>query len=85
VSYVISSGADRAIVLGDAIHCPLQFEEAEMSVIFDVDPTLARRTQEKIAAELEGSPTVVANGHFSDAVFGRLLPGQGRKWQALAS
>jgi glyoxylase-like metal-dependent hydrolase (beta-lactamase superfamily II) len=85
VSYVISSGADRAIILGDAIHCPLQFEEAEMSIIFDVDPTLARRTQEKIAVELEGSRTIAANGHFSDAVFGRVLPGQGRKWEALAT
>lgn len=85
VSYVISSGTDRAIILGDTIHCPLQFEEAEMSVIFDVDPALARRTQAKIAAELEGSQTIAANGHFSDAVFGRLVPAQGKKWEALAS
>ncbi len=85
VSYVISSGTDRAIILGDSIHCPLQFEESEMSVIFDVDPALARRTQEKIAAELEGSQTIAANGHFSDAVFGRLVPGQGKKWEALAT
>jgi glyoxylase-like metal-dependent hydrolase (beta-lactamase superfamily II) len=83
ISYVISSGTDRAIILGDSIHCPLQFEEAEMSIFFDVDPALARRTQAKIAAELEGSQTIAANGHFSDAVFGRLVPGQGKKWQSL--
>jgi glyoxylase-like metal-dependent hydrolase (beta-lactamase superfamily II) len=85
VSYVISSGTDRAIILGDSIHCPLQFEETEMSVIFDVDPALARRTQAKIAAELSGSSTIAANGHFSDAVFGRLIPAEGKKWQVLAT
>jgi glyoxylase-like metal-dependent hydrolase (beta-lactamase superfamily II) len=83
-SIVISSGEDRAIILGDALHCPLQFEETELSAIFDVDPTLARRTQQKIAAELEASPqTMAANGHFADAVFGRLLPGQGKRWVSI--
>lgn len=83
VSYVISSGADRAIILGDSLHCPLQLEESEMSMITDVDPALARRTQEKIVGELSANQSIAANGHFPDAVFGRILPGQGKRWTVL--
>lgn len=85
VSFVISSGTDRAIVMGDAIHCPLQFEEQDLTIFADIDAALARRTREKIAAELEGSPQTIAGvGHFPDAVFGRLVTGQGRRWVSLA-
>lgn len=81
ISLVISSGVKRAIILGDSLHCPLQLEDAELRLVLDVDPALARRTQERIAAELEGSPqTIAANGHFSDSVFGRVVPATGRRW-----
>jgi glyoxylase-like metal-dependent hydrolase (beta-lactamase superfamily II) len=83
VSYVISSGTDRALIMGDVIHCPLQFDEGDLTVIFDIDPAMARRTRERIAAELEGSSTIAADGHFADAAFGRLLPGQGKRWTSL--
>jgi glyoxylase-like metal-dependent hydrolase (beta-lactamase superfamily II) len=80
-SLVISSGAERAIILGDVIHCPLQLDEAELSIVFDVDPNLARQTRERIAAELEGSPqTIAADGHFAGSVFGRVVPATGKRW-----
>jgi glyoxylase-like metal-dependent hydrolase (beta-lactamase superfamily II) len=83
VSFAISSGTDRALILGDVIHCPLQFDEGDLSVLFDIDQAVARRTRERIAAELEGTSTVAADGHFSDAVFGRLVAGQGKRWVAV--
>lgn len=84
VSYVISSGADRALVMGDIIHCPLQFDEGDLTILFDLDPEVARRTRQRIAQELEGTPTTGLNGHFADAVFGRLVPGQGKRWTAMS-
>jgi glyoxylase-like metal-dependent hydrolase (beta-lactamase superfamily II) len=48
---VLSSGTDRAFILGDAISCPVQLEETEWSGLGDVDPKLARRTQEALARE----------------------------------
>jgi glyoxylase-like metal-dependent hydrolase (beta-lactamase superfamily II) len=82
-SVVISSGSARAILTGDVLFCPAQLTESEWSTAFDVDPGLARRTREQLLAELEGSETVVAANHFPDAVFGRVLLGEGKRlWSA---
>jgi glyoxylase-like metal-dependent hydrolase (beta-lactamase superfamily II) len=80
-SIVVSSGFDRAIILGDAVVCPVQLEEAEWSAINDVDPELGRRTRERLWAELDDPSTVGAGGHFADFSFGRILRGAGkRQW-----
>jgi glyoxylase-like metal-dependent hydrolase (beta-lactamase superfamily II) len=78
-SVVVSSGTERAIVLGDVIHCPVQLEEEEWACAFDVDPALARATRDRLVAELEGSSTLVGGGHFSDFTFGRVMRGEGRR------
>jgi glyoxylase-like metal-dependent hydrolase (beta-lactamase superfamily II) len=83
-SAVISSGADRAIILGDVVHCPLQLADGDLRIIFDVDPETAARTRDKIAAELEGdSGGLAADGHFSGSAFGRIVRGTGRRWVGL--
>ncbi|HEV7471000.1 MAG: N-acyl homoserine lactonase [Pseudonocardia sp.] len=83
-SAVISSGADRAIILGDVVHCPLQLADGDLRIIFDVDPETAARTRDKIAAELEGdSEVLAADGHFSGSAFGRIVRGTGRQWVGL--
>jgi glyoxylase-like metal-dependent hydrolase (beta-lactamase superfamily II) len=80
-SVVISSGTERAIILGDVVHCPVQLEEEEWACVFDVDGALARSTRDKLLAELEGSRTVVAGGHFADFTFGRIMRGEAkRQW-----
>jgi glyoxylase-like metal-dependent hydrolase (beta-lactamase superfamily II) len=82
LSLVISSGTDRAVILGDVVNCPVQIAEPEWSVLFDVDPALARRTRDHVLAELEGTATMVADSHFSESVFGRVVPGDGKRlWQ----
>jgi glyoxylase-like metal-dependent hydrolase (beta-lactamase superfamily II) len=78
-SVVVSSGPERAIILGDVVHCPVQLEEEEWACVFDVDGALARSTRDRLLAELEGSDTVVAGGHFSDFSFGRVMRGEGRR------
>jgi hypothetical protein len=41
----------------------------------------ARSTRDKLLAELEGSRTVVAGGHFADFTFGRIMRGEAkRQW-----
>jgi glyoxylase-like metal-dependent hydrolase (beta-lactamase superfamily II) len=81
-SVVISSGSARAIITGDVLWCPAQLPESEWSVVFDVDAGLARRTRDQLLAELEGSETVLACSHFANAVFGRVLQGEGKRlWQ----
>jgi glyoxylase-like metal-dependent hydrolase (beta-lactamase superfamily II) len=78
-SVVISSGSERAIIMGDVIHCPVQLDEEEWSCVFDVDPALARTTRDNLLAELEGSGTLAAGGHFTDFTFGRIMEAQGKR------
>jgi glyoxylase-like metal-dependent hydrolase (beta-lactamase superfamily II) len=75
LSFVISSGEQRALILGDAVHCPAEITETELEFAFDVDPAMNRRTKEMISKELEKPHTHMVGGHFPDAVFGRLIKG----------
>jgi glyoxylase-like metal-dependent hydrolase (beta-lactamase superfamily II) len=78
---VLSSGAERAMLLGDVVHCPIQLLDDEWAGISDVDPALAKRTRNALARELEGSGVPVAGAHFEGMHFGRLLVAEGkRRW-----
>ena len=86
LSFVISSGNERAIVLGDAVHCPVEILEPELTFVVDVDPELAQRTRVFIEQALLEPDTVAAAPHFADLVFGRLMRGEGRSsWHFPAS
>ena len=79
---VISSGEERAFLLGDAVGCPVQITETEWSGLGDIDPKLARRTQEALMRELEGKPDLVGASHFPGLTLGRVLTGEGKRyWQ----
>ncbi len=77
---VVSSGTDRALILGDAVECPLQVEEPDFYAMSDVDPALAARTREALWRELEGSGALVTAAHFPGLQFGRVLTGSGRRY-----
>lgn len=80
-SLVLSSGQERALLLGDAVECPLQLEEPDFSVLSDVDPALAARTRELLWRELEGTDVLVGAAHFPGLEMGRVLTGgRGRRW-----
>jgi glyoxylase-like metal-dependent hydrolase (beta-lactamase superfamily II) len=76
---VISSGTERAMLLGDVVHCPAELLSDDWEAIFDVDRDLARRTREALARELEGTDIPVAGAHFPGLEFGRLLAAEGRR------
>jgi glyoxylase-like metal-dependent hydrolase (beta-lactamase superfamily II) len=79
---VVSSGDARAFLLGDGISCPAQLEEPEWSGLGDIDPQLARRSQDALAREAEGKGALVGASHFPDLTLGRVLLGEGRRyWQ----
>ena len=80
---VLSSGTDRAILLGDVAHCPAELLEDEWAGIGDVDPKFARETRVALARELEGDPVPVAGSHFPGLRLGRVIKGEGRRmWSA---
>jgi glyoxylase-like metal-dependent hydrolase (beta-lactamase superfamily II) len=76
---VVSSGVERAVLLGDVVHCPVELVDEEWEGMADVDPALAKRTRNAWASELEGTNTPVAAAHFPGLQFGRLLAGQGQR------
>lgn len=79
VIVVVSSGQQRAVLLGDIVHCPIELIDDEWSAIYDVDPELAQPTRTAVARELEGDDALVGAAHFPGLRFGRLLPGTGRR------
>ena len=81
---VVASGEDRAVILGDAVECPLQLEETDFHALSDVDPALAARTREALWRELEGTSALVTAAHFPGLEFGRVLPGRGKLYFSAA-
>ena len=82
VSVVVSSGDQRAFLLGDAMACPAQLEDAEWAAMSDIDPKLSSRSREALYKELEGSDALAVASHFPDLQFGRVLRGEGKRYFA---
>ena len=76
---VISSGSERAMLLGDVVHCPAELLGDDWEAVSDVDKELASRSREALARELEGTDIPAAAAHFPGLQFGRLLAAQGRR------
>lgn len=81
-SAVTVSGAEgRVLLLGDAVHCPVQLSEPDVGFVSDVDGALARRSREVLAAELVESGVEAVGAHFTGLRFGRLVEGEtGTRW-----
>ena len=79
---VVSSGDQRAFLLGDAVGCPVQIEESEWGAMSDVDPKLAQRTRETLFRELEATQDFMTAAHFPELQFGRVLLGEGKRYFA---
>jgi glyoxylase-like metal-dependent hydrolase (beta-lactamase superfamily II) len=77
---VISSQGQRAMLLGDVIHCPLELTSSDFSIMADIDPKLAHASKMKVAHEIENTDIHVASSHFPGLRFGRLLAGEGKKY-----
>jgi glyoxylase-like metal-dependent hydrolase (beta-lactamase superfamily II) len=78
---VFSSGTDRAMLLGDVVHCPVQLLDEEWARVLDVDEDLAQRTMARVLREIEAQEIPVTAAHFPGAEFGRVLVGHGkRQW-----
>ncbi|MEU3980409.1 MBL fold metallo-hydrolase [Streptomyces sp. NPDC026672] len=62
-------GSERVLIVGDVLHSAAQIAEPGWSFFADVDARLALTTREKVLAE---PGTILAAGHFSGQVFGRV-------------
>ncbi|MEM7131867.1 MAG: MBL fold metallo-hydrolase [Chloroflexota bacterium] len=83
ISLRLDAGDQVVYLIVDLLHSEAQFKEADWSVAFDIDPVQGRTTREGIYAELAQPNVLVADGHFSNSVFGRLSHENGQWiWQA---
>jgi glyoxylase-like metal-dependent hydrolase (beta-lactamase superfamily II) len=82
MSVVVSSGTQRAFMLGDAVGCPAQLEDSEWAAMSDIDRDLSSRTREALYRELEGTEDVLVGSHFPELRFGRVLRGEGKRYFA---
>jgi glyoxylase-like metal-dependent hydrolase (beta-lactamase superfamily II) len=74
-SFIIGDGpADRAIVLGDAVHCPLELNGADLGFVGDHDAEQAKASRHRLATALAEPGTVVVGPHFPGQVFRRFNP-----------
>jgi glyoxylase-like metal-dependent hydrolase (beta-lactamase superfamily II) len=84
MSILITSHGQRALVLGDAAHSPVQVLEPDWVSRADMDPDLTRRTRRALLDRLEREDIIVAAGHFQAPGFGKIVRLHGRRyWQGL--
>jgi glyoxylase-like metal-dependent hydrolase (beta-lactamase superfamily II) len=76
---VISSGGETGMIIGDVCHHPAQVSEASWATLFDLDPTMAAATRDKLMARLEGDGSAVIAGHFVHPGFGRVVKVNGKR------
>jgi glyoxylase-like metal-dependent hydrolase (beta-lactamase superfamily II) len=74
--FAIGDGDERLLVLGDAMYCPAQLTDMDLTAAHDVDPLIARRTREAIAREVERHATSAVGCHFPGLHAARLLGGE---------
>ena len=84
VSILITSQGERALVLGDAAHSPVQILEPDWVSRADMDPDLTRETRRALIERLERENILVAAGHFEAPGYGRIVKLNGRRyWQGI--
>jgi glyoxylase-like metal-dependent hydrolase (beta-lactamase superfamily II) len=82
--YVITSGGQRLIAFGDAMHSPIQVGHPGWSAAVDHDPARSARHRRELVAELAEPGTIGFGVHFADVVFGQVRPeGAGLAWRPL--
>ena len=65
VVYVLESGGQRLLFLGDMIHIPaVQFDDPDVAVGFDVDPAMAVESRKRMLKEVADKGYLVAHNHI---------------------
>jgi glyoxylase-like metal-dependent hydrolase (beta-lactamase superfamily II) len=83
-SILVSSGDEKAIILGDASHSAVQIIHPDWSPRFDANPELSTRTRVELFDRIEQEGLTIAAGHYPYPGFGGIVRVEGkRRWQPL--
>ena len=80
VCVLLESGNEKAVVLGDVAHTPIQVSEPDWSVSADTDQELGRQTRRALWDRIEAEGWQVAAGHFGGHNLGRIIRVEGKRW-----
>lgn len=84
VSVLISSGGERAMLVGDVWLHPAQVTDPDMACAFDMEPEQARATRASLAERIADEGMVMGACHFPEP-FGQLVRLDGRRhWMPVA-
>ncbi len=70
---LVESGNSRALLIGDALHSPIQILHPEWGTAGDVDPQMAEHTRRHIIETYTDSGVLLMTGHFPAPSVGRLV------------
>lgn len=65
MSFVLASGGERAYIVGDAAHHPVQLTEPTWSPNADIDPKQSAETRTALFERIEREGALIASGHFA--------------------
>jgi glyoxylase-like metal-dependent hydrolase (beta-lactamase superfamily II) len=77
--YVVSSGDERALLLGDVVHSVVELAERDWEAVFDVDPVAASAVRNALADEVADSSDLVVGAHVPGLRFGRVVTTSGNR------
>jgi len=72
-SVMIESKGESAMITGDFIHHPIQFNDPGLISPFDVDNAAAVATRRRVFGEYADTPTLIIGTHFTGPTAGKLV------------
>ncbi len=72
-SVLIESRGETAMITGDFIHHPIQFNDPALVSPFDIDNDAAVATRRRVFGEYADSPTLIIGTHFAGPTAGKLV------------
>jgi glyoxylase-like metal-dependent hydrolase (beta-lactamase superfamily II) len=85
-NWLIQSGRERLLIWGDIVHlAAVQMARPDATLVFDVDPQVARITRERVLDWVAAERLCVAGAHLAYPGFGHVTrAGQGYKYSPAA-
>lgn len=83
-AFLINSGGEKAIIMGDVTHSMAQLEHTDWNPGFDVDPATSQQTRAQVFDRIEREGLKVCAGHYPYPSIGTIVRVEGkRRWQGI--
>ena len=80
MSLLISSGNERAMLLGDVVGSPMQITESNYPYMPDSDPEIGRKTRHELINKVHDEKLIAIGSHLSYPGWGTIITWKGKKF-----